>query len=186
MPPHRCRTAVVAGTPASSHEPRNAAACLPAIDPAAARAQHASLGRSRRARMDLSGWQPLPEVLWSAPRPPSGAFRAFLLAWTLIMIGAFLACHLDVFELTLARDLIRPAADTLRQPLYWGILMAVWAARVMTVGHLLLAGAVTAYLLFDALWWRARAPVRTRVARCPVTPGPARRELAHGPVPARR
>jgi hypothetical protein len=30
--------------------------------------------------------------------------------------------------------------------------MAVWATTVMTAGHMLLAAAVTAYLLLDALW----------------------------------
>jgi hypothetical protein len=46
----------------------------------------------------------------------------------------------------------RPFMETLRQPLHGGILIAVWATTVMTVGHLLLAAAVTAYLLFDGLW----------------------------------
>ena len=45
-----------------------------------------------------------------------------------------------------------PFTDMLRQPLYWGILMAVWATTVMTAGHMLLAAAVPAYMLFDALW----------------------------------
>ena len=62
-------------------------------------------------------WQPLPQVLWRVPGPLHPAFSAlFYLAWTLIMIGAFLA------------------------------------TPVMNVGHLLLASAVTAYLLFDGLW----------------------------------
>jgi methanethiol S-methyltransferase len=42
--------------------------------------------------------------------------------------------------------------DTLRQPLYIGILIAVWVTPVMTVGHLVLAGTVTGYLVFDGLW----------------------------------
>jgi protein-S-isoprenylcysteine O-methyltransferase Ste14 len=100
-----------------------------------------------------AGWQSVPEVLWNA----SGALQwvlsaLFYLAWTLIMIGAFLACHLDLFEVAQARGGAPPPTETLRQPLYCGILVAVWATRVMTVGHLLLAAAVTAYLVFDALW----------------------------------
>ena len=116
-----------------------------------------------------AGWQPLPQVLWTAPGPLQWAFSAlFYIAWTLILIGAFLASHLDLFEITAATD-VAPSAvpndaehaqtiwkasftDMLRQPLYWGILMAVWATSVMTAGHMLLAAAVTAYLLFDALW----------------------------------
>jgi hypothetical protein len=42
--------------------------------------------------------------------------------------------------------------DTLRQPLYIGILIAVWVTPVMTVGHLLLAATATGYLVFDGLW----------------------------------
>jgi methanethiol S-methyltransferase len=101
-----------------------------------------------------AGWQPLPQVLWTAPGPLQWAFSAlFYAAWTLILIGAFLASHLDLFEITAATDAWKASfTDTLRQPLYWGILMAVWATTVMTAGHLLLATAVTAYLLFDALW----------------------------------
>jgi hypothetical protein len=116
-----------------------------------------------------AGWQPLPQVLWTAPGPLQWAFSAlFYTAWTLILIGAFLASHLDLFEITAATDVApsvapndaehaqptwkAPFTDMLRQPLYWGILMAVWATSVMTAGHMLLAAAVTAYLLFDALW----------------------------------
>ena len=116
-----------------------------------------------------AGWQPLPQVLWTAPGPLQWAFSTlFYIAWTLILIGAFLASHLDLFEIAAATDLAPPVAANeaehaqaawkapftgmLRQPLYWGILMAVWATTVMTAGHLLLAAAVTAYMLFDALW----------------------------------
>jgi hypothetical protein len=98
-----------------------------------------------------AGWQPLPQVLWTAPGPLQWAFSAlFYVAWTLILIGAFLASHLDLFAIAEAANVARSVV--LRQPLYWGILMAVWATPVMTAGHLLLAAAVTGYLLFDALW----------------------------------
>ena len=116
-----------------------------------------------------AGWQPLPQVLWTAPGPLQWAFSAlFYIAWTLILIGAFLASHLDLYQITGAMGAERSAAaddgghaqvagkahftDTLLHPLYCGILIAMWATSVMTVGHLLLAAAVTAYLLFDALW----------------------------------
>jgi methanethiol S-methyltransferase len=124
------------------------------------------------------GWRPLPQVLWSATGPLQGALSAlFYIAWTLILIGAFLASHLDLFEIAEATDVApsvatkdaehaqpawkAPFTDMLRQPLYCGILMAVWATTVMTVGHMLLAATITAYLLFDALW----AARKTRGAR---------------------
>jgi hypothetical protein len=116
-----------------------------------------------------AGWQPLPQVLWAATGPLQWALSGlFYLAWTLILIGAFLASHLEVFDIAGAAGTPSAAAaddgghaqaaekgplmETLRQPLYGGILIAVWATTVMTVGHLLLAAAVTGYLLFDSLW----------------------------------
>jgi hypothetical protein len=113
-----------------------------------------------------AAWQPLPQVLWNATGPLQWGLSAlFYLAWTLILIGAFLASHLDLFEITGAAAPSAttddaghaqtaekgPLMETLGQPLYGGILMAVWATTVMTVGHLLLAAAVTGYLLFDGL-----------------------------------
>jgi len=115
------------------------------------------------------GWQPLPQILWAATGALAWVLSGFFyLAWTLILIGAFLSSHVDLFEITEATAAAPPAAandgaltraagklnftDTLRQPLYYGILVAVWAGGVMTVGHLLLASAVTAYLAFDGLW----------------------------------
>jgi methanethiol S-methyltransferase len=118
--------------------------------------------------MIYAAWQPLPQVLWATTGPLRWAISGlFYLAWTLILIGAFLASHLDLFEITGATAGASPAAaddggraqagkvrftETLRQPLYGGILIAMWATPVMTVGHLLLAASVTAYLLFDSLW----------------------------------
>jgi hypothetical protein len=124
----------------------------------------------------FAGWQPLPRVLWNATGPLHWGLSAlFYLAWTLILIGAFLASHLDLFEVTGAAGEARPSAagdacssqarengpvmETLREPLYGGILIAMWATTVMTVGHLLLAAAVTGYLLFDGLWTARRSGV---------------------------
>jgi methanethiol S-methyltransferase len=140
------------------------------------------------------GWVPLPQVLWSTTGPLQAVLAAlFYVAWTLILIGAFLASHLHLFEIAQASDrasdlessatavdeayaqaawrrqaarYARPARPvlfpaTLRQPLYCGILIAVWTPSVMTVGHLLLAAPVTAYLLFDAL----RAARKSSAAR---------------------
>jgi hypothetical protein len=117
--------------------------------------------------LTYAGWQPLPQVLWIVGGSLQWALSAlFYLAWTLLLIGAFLASHLDMFEVTeaargapAANDQAHaqaaakaPLTPTSFQPLYWGILAAVWATSVMTFGHLLLAAAVTAYLLLDGLW----------------------------------
>jgi methanethiol S-methyltransferase len=105
-------------------------------------------------------WQPVPETLWSASGSTEIALSAiFFVAWTLIFIGVFLASHLDLFEIG---HRLAPSAlpDLLRQPMYAGILLAVWAAPVMTAGRLLLAGSISTYLVFDGLLQarHARAP----------------------------
>ena len=114
-----------------------------------------------------AGWRPLPQAVWSAGGPLRWMLAAlFYVAWTLILIGALLASHWDSFESAgagaapAAADDGGPAhgmgkalfGDTLRQPLYIGILIAVWVTPVMTVGHLVLAATVTGYLVFDGLW----------------------------------
>ena len=99
------------------------------------------------------GWQPLPHTLWVAPEPLSRTLSGlFYLGWSLILIGAFVATHLDFFGVTGAARGGVSVADGLRQPLFVGILIAVWATRTMTVGHLLLAAAITMYLMLDGIW----------------------------------
>jgi methanethiol S-methyltransferase len=101
------------------------------------------------------GWQPLPQVLWHVTGPALWTVSAlFYPAWTLIMIGAFLNTHLEEFQSD-------GALGMLGKPLYCGILMAVWATSVMTVGHLLLAVAVTAYLLLGTVWALRKSGARS-------------------------
>jgi hypothetical protein len=109
-------------------------------------------------------WQPLPQILWSASGWTQVALAVlFYLAWTLVFIGVFLANHLDIFEIGGRRE-PSELPDLLRQPMYAGVVLAVWAAPVMTVGHLLLATSVTAYLLFDAAKSAHRAGAPRRAA----------------------
>jgi hypothetical protein len=52
----------------------------------------------------------------------------------------------------------------LGEPLYAGILIAIWATSMMSAGHLLMASAVTAYLVFDCAWSarRTRGAIESR------------------------
>jgi methanethiol S-methyltransferase len=100
-------------------------------------------------------WRPLPEILWNMSGWMQVALSAlFYLAWALIFIGVFLTNHLDLFEIG-HRSEPSKLPDSLRQPMYLGALLILWATPVMTVGHLLLAGSGTVYLLFDGLLLRA-------------------------------
>jgi len=95
-----------------------------------------------------AGWRAVPQILWNAPGSVQWAISGlFYLAWALILIGAFLPGQ-TAGNAVPAEKIRAP----LFQPLYGGILLAVWTTSVMTVGHLLLAATVTAYLLFDAIW----------------------------------
>ena len=106
------------------------------------------------------GWQPLPQVLWTVPDALQVAFSAlFYLAWTLILIGAFLSEHLsdrapaaEAEGSPYVQALVGKLKGMLGEPLSVGILMAMWATSTMTAGRLLLASAVTAYLVFDCAW----------------------------------
>jgi hypothetical protein len=105
-----------------------------------------------------AAWQPLPQRIWNFTGPLEWAISAlFYLAWTLVLIGAFLPE--EAAGGTAPPD--RPRVP-IWQPLYGGILLAMWATSTMTVGHLLLATTVTGYLSFDSVWeasmTRARRP----------------------------
>jgi methanethiol S-methyltransferase len=108
-------------------------------------------------------WRPVPQVLWSLKGAPELVFSSlFYVAWTLVLIGTYLAEHLDLSEIP--HSSIVDGGRTLRQPIYVGILVGVWSTSVMSVGHLLLAGAITGCLLLNGLadMQKARAPLRAR------------------------
>jgi methanethiol S-methyltransferase len=107
-------------------------------------------------------WHPIPQVLWSLKGAPELVLSSlFYVGWTLVLIGTFLAEHLDLSGLPQSSI---EGTRILRQPIYLGILAGIWSTSVMSVGHLLLAGAITGYLLLDGLadMRRVRAPLRAR------------------------
>jgi methanethiol S-methyltransferase len=108
-------------------------------------------------------WRPIPQVLWSLKGAPELVFSSlFYVAWTLVLIGAFLAEHLALSGLP--QSGIIDGVGLLRQPIYAGALVGIWSTSIMSVGHLLLAVAITGYLLLDGLAdrYQVRAPLRAR------------------------
>ena len=106
-------------------------------------------------------WRPIPALLWSAT-----STAAVALAWTvfaagfgLVLLSTFLIDHFDLFGLKQVwrqfRD--KPQAThafvtpfvykLVRHPLYLGFILAFWSGPSMSVGHLLFAGVMTAYIL---------------------------------------
>lgn len=109
-------------------------------------------------------WRPIPFELWSLELHPLGLVLEVLsfAGWALALAGTLQIGHLELFGLAQvlahARDRDpEPARFEIpflyrwvRHPIYFGILVALWCAPVMTLGHLLFAGASTAWIVFLA------------------------------------
>ena len=106
-------------------------------------------------------WIPMPGVVWSV-----GAavwvwlLRAtFLAGAVIVLVSTFLIDHFELFGLrqpwTAFRGTPLPSPELrtplfyrfVRHPIYAGLLLMFWATPTMTVGHLLLAGVWTTYML---------------------------------------
>ncbi|HEY7283426.1 MAG TPA: NnrU family protein, partial [Actinomycetota bacterium] len=106
-------------------------------------------------------WRSMTATVWEVGDHP---WRVAIVAasfggWALVLVSTFLVDHVDMFGL---RQVVRhqrglpqtnPPFQTrllyrvVRHPLLLGVLVGVWAAPTMSVGHLLFAGAITGYVL---------------------------------------
>lgn len=106
-------------------------------------------------------WRPLPELVWFAATPWGRGigWAVFAGGFALVLLSTFLIDHFDLFGLRqawhqfVARPLREPRFVTpwlyrlVRHPLYLGFILALWGGPTMSLGHLLLAGALTVYIL---------------------------------------
>jgi protein-S-isoprenylcysteine O-methyltransferase Ste14 len=106
-------------------------------------------------------WRPLPQILWSLESEPGAALLwvLFGLGWLVVLLSTFLINHFELFGLKQVYLHVRGAAPAppafrtpffykfVRHPLYTGFFLAFWATPVMTVGHLVLALGMSAYML---------------------------------------
>jgi protein-S-isoprenylcysteine O-methyltransferase Ste14 len=106
-------------------------------------------------------WQPIPAPVWTVDNPvTAGAIDAiFWLGWVVLVASTFLLNHFELFGLSqvFMRLFGKQPSEAkfrtpllyrrVRHPIYLGILLAVWAAPVMTAGHLLFAVMITGYIL---------------------------------------
>jgi methanethiol S-methyltransferase len=106
-------------------------------------------------------WRPIPAIVWHVANPVGRWFlhAVFWAGWAITLVSTFLIDHFDLFGL---RQVClyasgRPYTPVgfrvpgfyryVRHPIMLGFLLAFWAAPTMTAGHLLFAGATTAYIL---------------------------------------
>jgi len=116
----------------------------------------------------FAAWQPLPAVVWRAVDPQSvAAIRSLAALGWLLVFATFLSGHFEAFRRK--RMVLNFAGRTasaiplrtpglyrlIRHPLYLGFMLAFWAAPVMTAGHFLFAGVMTAYI-FVGIWLEER------------------------------
>ncbi|MGA7498309.1 MAG: methanethiol S-methyltransferase [Isosphaeraceae bacterium] len=113
--------------------------------------------------LDLLYWQwlPIPSVLWDMTNPKGRFFLhvVFWVGWVIVLLSTFLISHFDLFGLrqVYLHASARPYTPVgfkyrglyryVRHPIMLGFLLAFWATPTMTAGHLLFAGATTAYIL---------------------------------------
>jgi methanethiol S-methyltransferase len=110
-------------------------------------------------------WRPLPAVIWQVENPAVSAAMVglSLLGWVIVLTSTFLINHFELFGLhqvanNLAdRPMPAPRFRTpffyrfVRHPLYLGLIIAFWVAPTMTLGHLLFAAGLTAYIFIGIL-----------------------------------
>lgn len=105
-------------------------------------------------------WQPIPGIVWRVEGALAVLLWAlFALGWLLVLISTFLINHFELFGLHQVWRHVRgqeagaPQFRTpllyrlVRHPLYSGFFLAFWATPVMSIGHLLLAAGMSAYML---------------------------------------
>jgi methanethiol S-methyltransferase len=109
----------------------------------------------------LALWQPLPTVLWSvgAPLARGAVLGIAVLGWTYLFLATFAINHLELFGLEQAWRAFRGRAPRPvpfrerwmyrfdRHPIMTGLLLGLWATPTLTVGRLLLAAGLTAYVV---------------------------------------
>jgi methanethiol S-methyltransferase len=106
------------------------------------------------------GWRPISGTIWSATGSVGLVlWWLFAAGWLIVLLSTFLINHFELFGLQQAWFHARgrqAAAPQFRQPflykwvrhpLYSGFFLAFWATPHMTLGHLLLAVGMSAYML---------------------------------------
>jgi protein-S-isoprenylcysteine O-methyltransferase Ste14 len=110
-------------------------------------------------------WQPIGIVIWDVQHPFARPFLwgLFAAGWLMVPAVSMMISHFDLFGTRQVWLTFRGQPYTalpfrtpmlygrVRHPLYIGWALAFWATPTMTAGHLLFAGALTAYMALAAI-----------------------------------
>lgn len=105
-------------------------------------------------------WQPITPTIWDLTSPAGKAVThaLFWLGWLIVLSSTFMINHFDLFGLRQVYLRLRSEPYTplpfvkvalyrfVRHPIMLGFLVAFWSTPIMTLGHLLFAGAMTGYI----------------------------------------
>jgi protein-S-isoprenylcysteine O-methyltransferase Ste14 len=117
----------------------------------------------------MAMWRPLPQIVWQT----SGAARvvARTVFWTGVLVTLVASHTIDGLQLFGVRQVLAHFRDRtlgsspfatpglyrlVRHPMMTGMLMMFWATPTMTQGRLLLAAAMSAYILAAVKWLEER------------------------------
>ncbi len=106
-------------------------------------------------------WQAMPQVIWRIADPIVARIVLALsfVGWFIVLSSTFLINHFELFGLHqvashfTGRSMPEPKFRTplyyrfIRHPIYFGFIVAFWAAPTMTLGHFVFASVTTAYIL---------------------------------------
>ena len=106
-------------------------------------------------------WQPIDQVIWNVSHPVASValWAIYAAGWGVVLFATFLINHFDLFGLrqvwlqwrrrpyTHLRFKTPLFYSVVRHPLYVGWMIVFWATPTMTLGHVLFASALTAYML---------------------------------------
>ncbi len=107
----------------------------------------------------------MPAVLWSVADPmvANAIIGLSLVGWLVVLTSSYLINHFELFGLQQVfnnlrdREMPEPVFRTpffykfVRHPIYLGFIIALWAAPTMSAGRLLLAAAMTVYIVIGFL-----------------------------------
>lgn len=106
-------------------------------------------------------WRPMGQIIWDLQVTWAQyvIWTIFAAGFGLVLLSTFVINHFDLFGLRQVTLNLRQKPYThdpfmvrffyrfVRHPLYAGFIMAFWATPTMTVGHLLFAAGMTAYIV---------------------------------------